>query len=67
MIDKVIKSTSLPQENVYKDKITSLRHKNLMLIEKVKHLEEADKNIKRKCQRFAHKKSQSLLSKSNKY
>jgi prophage antirepressor-like protein len=46
MIENVIKDTSLPQENEYKNKIKDLEHKNELLTEKNKHLNELNQHLK---------------------
>ncbi|XWV25360.1 putative Bro-N domain-containing protein [Tupanvirus deep ocean] len=46
MIEKVVKETSLPQENEYKNIIKDLEHKNEILTEKYKHLNELNNQLK---------------------
>lgn len=46
MIENVVKDTSLPQENEYKNKIKDLEHKNELLTEKNNHLKESNQQLK---------------------
>ncbi len=56
MIDDVVKNTYTPQEIKYQQRINDLVNENILLQEKLKHMEEMNNHLKDNIKDLRHRK-----------